>query len=47
MELTSTDQPPTKEYGDFDYLSFSFDNKDLAEQFTIAFSRAIKACISK
>ena|ERR1051325_1344624 len=47
MELTAAEQPHTKELAHFNYLTFTFDNKELAEQFNAAFRRAIKICGSK
>ena len=47
MELTATDQAKTKELGHFDYITFTFVDKNLAEQFNVAFRLAIKRCNSK
>lgn len=47
VELTAAEEPHTKELGSFDYVTFSFDSKDLAEQFNEAFRRAITICTSK
>lgn len=47
LELTSAEQPQTKELGHFDYLTFNFDSKDLAEQFDAAFRSAIRICNAK
>jgi len=44
LELTAAEQPQTKELGSFDYLTFNFDSKDLAEQFNAAFRSAIRIC---
>jgi hypothetical protein len=46
-ELTPAEQPQTKELGHFDYLSFTFESRELAEQFDAAFRRAIKICANK
>lgn len=46
-ELTSVEQPQTKELGSFDYLTFNFESRELAEQFNAAFRRAIKLCPNK
>jgi hypothetical protein len=47
VELTAAEQPPSKELGRFDYLTFTFDSKELAEQFNAAFRRAFKICSEK
>jgi hypothetical protein len=47
MELTAAEQPPAKELGRFDYLTFTFDSKEIAEQFNAAFRQAIKTCSNK
>jgi hypothetical protein len=47
MELTAAEQPQIKELGSFGYLSFSFDSKELAEQFNAAFRQAIRICGNK
>ena len=47
MELTAAEQPQTKELGHFGYLTFTFDSKELAEQFNAAFRSAISICNSK
>lgn len=46
-ELTSVEGPQTKELGHFDFLSFTFESRELAEQFNTAFRRAIKICTNK
>lgn len=47
MELIAAEQPQTKELGRFHYLTFTFDSKELAEQFNTMFRRAITICGSK
>ncbi|HYK21473.1 MAG TPA: hypothetical protein VEV42_12110 [Pyrinomonadaceae bacterium] len=46
VELTPAEQSQTKELGHFEYLTFTFETRDLAEQFNAAFRRAIKICNS-
>ena len=46
-ELTSAEQPQTKELGHFEYLTFNFESRELAEQFNTAFRRATKICEKK
>jgi len=46
-ELTPAEPPQTKELGHFDYLTFTFESRDLAEQFDAAFRHAIKICSNK
>jgi hypothetical protein len=47
MELTAAEQPQTKELGRFDHLTFTFESKDLAEQFNTAIRSAISICNTK
>jgi hypothetical protein len=43
-ELTPAEPSQEKELGHFDYLNFTFESRELAEQFDTAFRRAIKIC---
>ena len=43
-ELTPAEPPQTKELGHFDYLTFTFESRELAQQFDAAFRHAIKLC---
>jgi len=47
VELTAAEEPHAKEVGSFDYVTFAFDNKQLAEQFNAALRRAITMCSGK
>lgn len=47
VELTAAEEPHAKEVGSFDYVTFTFDNQELAEQFNAALRRAITICTSK
>lgn len=47
VELTSAEQPQTKELGSFEYLTFTFESRKLAEQFNAAFRHAIKMCTNR
>ena len=47
LELTAAEEPQTKELGRFDYVTFNFDSKELAEQFNAAFRSAIRICNAK
>lgn len=47
VELTAAEEPHTKEIGRFEHVTFTFDSKELAEQFNAAFRQAIKICTSK
>lgn len=42
-----SEQPLTKELAHFEYLTFTFESQELAEQFNAVFRRAITICGSK
>jgi hypothetical protein len=44
VELTAAQQPQTKELAHFEYLTFTFATRELAQQFDAAFRRAINLC---
>jgi len=47
VELTAAEQSQTKELAHFEYLTFTFETKELAQQFDATFRQAIKICASK
>jgi hypothetical protein len=47
VELTAAEQSQTKELAHFDYLTFTFETREFAQQFDSAFRQAIKICANK
>lgn len=47
VKLIAAEEPHPQELGSFDHVTFTFDSKELAEQFNAAFRQAIKICTSK